>query len=280
MLQQITIFIDPFHAEPHAESGSDTTGGGRKLLQRRGGGRGGGGRGSVGRGGGGRGGFGRAGAVRVGGGGVARASTGRRGFNGGVTNNFIRRGGGNVLVGGGGWGGRGVYGGGGFGGGGYYGDYDPYQSSRALAYSQPYPQAVPVPVPIAVPTQASVTPIPQPPALSMQDVVAALNGVWRGDGGGTGMGQIVITTNDDGATGSFSAAPTGCANCAEGCRWSIAQGTVVVTGDVASVDTSITTCGAGAGSEATRATLERATNGRNVLYWTPATVSTKWVRNV
>ena len=269
VLQQISIFIDPFHAELDEPV---TSGGSRKLLQRRGGGRGGGGH---------RGGGGRAGAVRVGGGGVARASTGRRGFNNGFGrpgwnggNNFIRRGGRNVIIGGGGWGGRGIYG-----GGGYYGDYDPYLNSRALAY----PQAVPVPVPVAVPTQQNVEPIPPAAAaLSVQDVVAALNGVWRGDGGGTGMGQIVITMNDNGATASFSAAPTGCANCAQGCRWSTAQGTVQITGDVAVVEPIINMClnGASSGTELARATLERATNGRNVLYWTPAKISTEWIRNV
>ena len=91
-----------------------------------------------------------------------------------MTNNFIRGGGGNVLVGGAGWRGRGLgWGGGiygnalGWGGAGVYGDpyYDPLFGSRALAYSQPYPQAVPVPVPVPVPTQtqtaASVEPSPR-----------------------------------------------------------------------------------------------------------------------
>ena len=43
------------------------------------------------------------------------------------------------------------------------------------------------------------------------------------------------------------------------------------------MDATINTCDGG--TETTRATLERASNGRNVLYWTPANVSTKWVRN-
>jgi hypothetical protein len=164
-----------------------------------------------------------------------------------------------------------------------YGDpyYDPLLGSRAIAYSQPYPQPVPVPVPVPVPTTNAASVEPTPPAaaaLSVADVVAALNGVWRGDGGGKGMGQIVITTNEDGETASVSASPTGCSKCAEGCRWSTAQGTVRIVGDTATVDATIATCDGG--TEMTRATLERATNGRNVLYWTPANVSTKWVRNV
>jgi hypothetical protein len=271
-LQQVSLFIDSFGKTPR----SVANGGGRKLLQRR----------AVGRRGGGVAGFGRAGAVRVGGGGAVRPSTGRRGFNGGVTNNFVRRGGGNVLVGGAGlgWGG-GLYGNAlGWGGAGVYGDpyYDPMFGSRALAYSQPFPQAVPVPVPVPVPTQtqtaASVEPSsPAAPALSVADVIAALSGVWRGDGGGKGMGQIVITTNEDGQTASVSASPTGCADCASGCRWSTARGTVRIVGDTATVDATINTCDGG--TETTRATLERVSNGQNVLYWTPANVSTKWVRN-
>jgi hypothetical protein len=43
------------------------------------------------------------------------------------------------------------------------------------------------------------------------------------------------------------------------------------------VDATINTCDGG--TETTRATLERVSNGQNVLYWTPANVSTKWVRN-
>jgi hypothetical protein len=109
------------------------------------------------------------------------------------------------------------------------------------------------------------------------DVIAALSGVWRGDGGGKGMGQIVITTNEDGQTASVSASPTGCADCASGCRWSTARGTVRIVGDTATVDATINTCDGG--TETTRATLERVSNGQNVLYWTPANVSTKWVRN-
>ena len=59
-----------------------------------------------------------------------------------------------MLVGGAGlgWGG-GLYGNAlGWGGAGVYGDpyYDPMFGSRALAYSQPSPQAVPVPVPVPV----------------------------------------------------------------------------------------------------------------------------------
>lgn len=278
VLQQVSLFIDSFGKTPPPVA----SGGGRKLLQRRG---------AVGRRGGRGVGFGRAGAVRVGGGGAVRPSAGRRGFSGGVTNNFIRGGGGNVLVGGAGWRGRGLgWGGGiygnalGWGGAGVYGDpyYDPLFGSRALAYSQPYPQAVPVPVPVPVPTQtqtaASVEPSPPAaPALSVADVVAALSGVWRGDGGGKGMGQIVITTNEDGQTASVSASPTGCADCASGCRWSTARGTVRIVGDTATVDATIDTCDGG--TETTRATLERVSSGRNVLYWTPANVSTKWVRN-
>ena len=277
VLQQVSLFIDSFgRTSPPA-----TSGGGRKLLQRR----------AAGRRGGGVAGFGRAGAVRVGGGGAVRPSTGRRGFNGGVTNNFIRRGGQNVLIGGAGWGGRGlgwrggIYGNAvGWGDAGLYGDpyYDPLFGSRAVAYSQPFPRSVPVPVPVPVPTQTqTATSVePSPPAvrvLSVADVVAALSGVWRGDGGGKGMGQIVITTNEDGQTASVSASPTGCADCASGCRWSTAQGTVRIVGDTATVDATIDTCDGG--TETTRATLERASNGRNVLYWTPANISTKWVRN-
>ena len=67
------------------------------------------------------------------------------------------------------------------------------------------------------------------------------------------------------------------ADCAAGCRWSTARGTVRIVGDTATVDATINTCDGG--TETTRATLERASNGRNVLYWTPANVSTKWVRN-
>ena len=110
---------------------------------------------------------------------------------------------------------------------------------------------------------------PAAPALSVADVVAALSGVWRGDGGGKGMGQIVITTNEDGQTASVSASPTGCADCASGCRWSTARGTVRIVGDTATVDATIDTCDGG--TETTRATLERVSSGRNVLYWTPRT---------
>lgn len=277
VLQQVSLFIDSFERAPPPAASV----GSRKLLQHR----------AVGRRGGRFGGSGRAGAVRVGGGGAVRPSAGRRGFNGGVTNNFIRRGGQNVLIGGAGWGGRGlgwrggIYGNAvGWGDAGLYGDpyYDPLFGSRAVAYSQPFPRSVPVPVPVPVPTQTqTATSVePSPPAvrvLSVADVVAALSGVWRGDGGGKGMGQIVITTNEDGQTASVSASPTGCADCASGCRWSTAQGTVRIVGDTATVDATIDTCDGG--TETTRATLERASNGRNVLYWTPANISTKWVRN-
>ena len=148
VLQQVSLFIDSFERAPPPAASV----GSRKLLQHR----------AVGRRGGRFGGSGRAGAVRVGGGGAVRPSAGRRGFNGGVTNNFIRRGGQNVLIGGAGWGGRGlgwrggIYGNAvGWGDAGLYGDpyYDPLFGSRAVAYSQPFPRSVPVPVPVPVPSR-------------------------------------------------------------------------------------------------------------------------------
>lgn len=264
-LQQISIFIDPLRASP--EHPVDARPPGRKLLQRR------------------RGGFagGRAGAVRVGGGGFARPSAGRRGFNFN-SNNFIRGGGTNFfvggrrapyrLVGGAGLGYLGdPYWGGGFG-------FDPYYSSRAIAYAAPVATAIPVPVPVPVPVPSSVpAPVPISPSLAAPDVAAALFGTWRGDGGGVGMGRIVVTTDASGGTITMSASPTGCVDCAPGCRWSVAEGPVVIEGGSAVADLAFTTCGVDGSADAARATLEIAQNGRNALYWNPATLSSQWIRN-
>ena len=99
---------------------------------------------------------------------------------------------------------------------------------------------------------------------------------WRGDGGGAGMGQISVTANGL----AFSASPAGCANCGlPDCRWSVAEGSVVLTGETATLDAKFATCGGNGGTESMRGTLEIAANGRNVLYWTPAKISTQWIRN-
>ena len=268
-LQQISIFIDPLRASPehpvNARSGSP----GRKLLQRR------------------RGGFagGRAGAVRVGGGGFARPSAGRRGFNFN-SNNFIRGGRTNVFVGGR----RAQYrlvGGAGLG---YWGDpywgggygFDPYYGSRALAYAAPVATAVPVPVPepVPVPMPGSVpAPVPPSPSLAALDVAAALSGTWRGDGGGVGMGRIVVIADASGGAITMSASPTGCVDCAPGCRWSVAEGPVLIEGGSAAADLAFTTCGGDGSADAARGKLEMAQNGRNVLYWNPAMLSSQWIRN-
>ena len=169
-LQQISIFIDPLRASP--EHPVDARPPGRKLLQRRRG--------------------------------VSRAvepapcasgaedslgpSAGRRGFNFN-SNNFIRGGGTNFFVGGrrapdasvGGGAGLGYLGdpywGGGFG-------FDPYYSSRAIAYAAPVATAIPVPVPVPVPVPSSVpAPVPISPSLAAPDVAAALFGTWPRRGG-------------------------------------------------------------------------------------------------
>jgi hypothetical protein len=279
-LEHVSLFIDPLQIdrshemETHDEEETHEQrgwGGNRKLLQRRGGGfRGGRG--------------GRAGAVRVGGGGFARASTGRRGFNRGVTNNFIR--GGNTFVGG--RGGRGLVGGAGFypgvggfgvGGLGYdpYGyGYDPLWNNRALAYAAPVPIQVNTPVPVPVPVPVPEAPAP-PVKPTLDQVVSALRGTWRGDGGGAGMGAIVLNA-DDGVT--LTASPRGCEGCTNpSCRWETATGPITIAEDgVVSVSAAFTACG-GARDFNARGTLETATNGRNVLYWSPSTHSTQWIRN-
>ena len=69
------------------------------------------------------------------------------------------------------------------------GDYD-YASSGALGFNQA-PVAVPVPVPVHVPA-APVPSVYAPlvPAVSAapsrDEILAALTGTWRGDGGGVG----------------------------------------------------------------------------------------------
>lgn len=93
------------------------------------------------------------------------------------------------------------------------------------------------------------------------------------------MGRIVVTTDASGGTITMSASPTGCVDCAPGCRWSVAEGPVVIEGGSAVADLAFTTCGVDGSADAARATLEIAQNGRNALYWNPATLSSQWIRN-
>ena len=97
-----------------------------------------------------------------------------------ITNNVVLGGGGYGLVGG-----AGYHPGWGYGGG-YYGNH----GSRALAYRPvPVQVGVPVPVPVPVPVAAPAAPVPAPAAPaapSRDEVIAALSGTWRGDGGGVG----------------------------------------------------------------------------------------------
>ena len=88
---------------------------------------------------------------------------------------MILRGGGGVLIGGAGLG----YGG--YGGYSDYGDSD--YGSRAMAYDVPV--QVPVPVPVPVPAAPALIAAPVPAAPSRDEILAALTGTWRGDGGGT-----------------------------------------------------------------------------------------------
>ena len=52
---------------------------------------------------------------------------------------------------------------------------------------------------------------------------------------------------------------------------------MVLTGETATLDAKFATCIGG--TESMRGTLEIAANGRNVLYWAPAKISTQWIRN-
>ena len=258
-LSQVTVFVDPFRSEAHLDNG-------RKLLQRGRGGRRGGG-------------FGRAGAMR--GGSIGRPRGSGRRWNGN-TNNFY--GGRNAYIGG--FGGRGFvgasslypgYGGGGWGGLGYYGDAysDPYvSSSRALAYQVPSTvvQQVPVPVPVPVPAP--------PPVMTAAILQNELTGTWSGNGGGAGMGSIrVLAVGSNGATQVTAQLP-GCETCASGCRWKEATGLATFTsGGGSQLEVDFVSCDAQSTITMLRGSLEMAANGRNVIYWTPATHSTQWIRN-
>jgi len=285
---QLIMYDDPFGGSgPMSRTDTDESrqmAGGRKLLQRRGGGRGGGGRG------------GRAGAVRVGGGGVQRASMGRRGgggfnrggggFNRGGRgfNNFNRPnfgrgrfGRGGILIGGvGGYGGYGGYGGG-YGGIGGLG----FGGGRAMAYQAPVQVSVPVPNPVMVPVMVPA-PVPvAPPVPNNAQIAGSLQGTWRGDGGGAGMGAIVVTVSNNGGSLSMTASPTGCGDCGTGCRWKSATGPVVVSPADGSVtlNAAFASCTDKDKPDSTRGTLSLATNGRNVLYWSPPTHNTQWIKN-
>jgi hypothetical protein len=117
-----------------------------------------------------------------------------------------------------------------------------------------------------------------PPVPTSAQIIDALQGTWRGDGGGAGMGAIVVTVSDDGGSLTMRASPTGCGGCAlAGCRWESAVGPVNVAADgkvtVAAVFASCPADG-DAASVTTRGSLSR-----NVMHWSPATLATQWVKN-
>ena len=152
------------------------------------------------------------------------------------------------------------------------------------------PVPVPVPVPVSTPGSMSVplqNPIlVAPPPVADNDAIAdALRGTWRGDGGGAGMGAIMVTVSENGGILQMNASPSGCGACAlSDCRWTSANGPITAsTADgIVTIDASFVPC-AGQGEnvkvESARGSLVLATNQRNVIYWSPGTQNTQWIKN-
>jgi hypothetical protein len=96
------------------------------------------------------------------------------------------------------------------------------------------------------------------------------------------MGAIVVTVSDDGGSLTMRASPTGCGGCAlAGCRWESAVGPVNVAADgKVTVAAVFASCPAdGKAASTALGSLDLATNGRNVMYWSPATLATQWIKN-
>ena len=265
-LHRVTVFIDPFQTAPEKTQLNI----GRRLLQR----------GRVGRGGG-R--FGRAGAF------AAPRGFGRR-WNGNINNYW---GGRNAFLGG--FSRGGLYGSRlvgtstlypGWGGFGYYDDgfYDPsIFSGRAMAYQTPNTVVQQVPVYVPVPAgPAPQSPVPTQTSVMTKAILKSeLTGTWAGNGGGVGMGSIRVSAVETVDGLEVTAQLPGCETCKLGCRWERARGTAMISSDGGSqLQVDFVSCDDARNAITTlRGILAIAANGRNVIYWSPATHSTQWIRN-
>ena len=262
-LHRVTVFIDPFQTAPEETQLNI----GRRLLQR----------GRVGR----RGGrYGRAGAF------AAPRGFGRR-WNGNINNYW---GGRNAFLGG--FSRGGLYGSRlvgmstlypGWGGFGCYDDgfYDPSMfSGRAMTYQTPNTVVQQVPVYVPVPA-GPAPPVPTQTSVMTKAILKSeLTGTWAGDGGGAGMGSIRVSAVETVDGLEVTAQLPGCETCKLGCRWERAIGTAMISSDGGSqLQVDFVSCDARNTITTLRGILAIAANGRNVIYWSPATHSTQWIRN-
>ena len=94
------------------------------------------------------------------------------------------------------------------------------------------------------------------------------------------MGAIVVTVSDDGGAGlTMGASPTGCGGCAlAGFRWKSAVGPVNVAADgQVTVAAVFALCSPADGDAASVTSI--GSFSRNVMHWSPATLTTQWVKN-
>jgi hypothetical protein len=97
------------------------------------------------------------------------------------------------------------------------------------------------------------------------------------------MGAIVVTVRDNGGSLSMTASPTGCGGCAlADCRWKSATGSVVTNpaDGTVTVNAVFASCTDASKLDSTRGSLSLATNGRNVMYWSPPVHNTQWIKTL
>ena len=173
----------------------------------------------------------------------------------------------------------------GWGGFGYYDDgfYDPsIYSGRAMAYQTPNTVVQQVPVYVPVPAgPAPQSPVPtQTSVMTKASLKSELTGTWAGNGGGVGMGSIRVSAVETVDGLEVTAQLPGCETCKLGCRWERAKGTAMISSDGGSqLQVDFVSCDARNTITTLRGILAIATNGRNVIDWSPATHSTQWIRN-